>query len=170
MKTDEIKKILNSFYEGKTSPEEELLLKNYFNGNDIGAELSDEKDMFLSFFDHMPVDIPASLEIRIENLIDQLDRKEKRTRLTIKNMVKWTSIAACVTLLISAGIYVNKISIAKEDQPVAKSVNYISADEVIKVENALRLLSSNFNKGLDQIDEVKDNFEKTSDILNETFK
>lgn len=169
MKTNEIKEILESFYEGQTTPEEELLLKKYFNGSEVADELLEEKEPFLSFFDHQPLNMPSNLETKIENLIDRLEEQEKKTKLTFRNIVKWTSIAACVTLLLSTGIYLNKISITKNDHPLAENANNISTDEVMKVKNALALLSSNFNKGLDQIDEVKGSFEKTNNILDQTF-
>ena len=46
----------------------------------------------------------------------------------------------------------------------------ITDAEYMQAEDAMRLLSSNFNKGMQQIDDMKENLEKTNKILNETFK
>lgn len=171
MKTDEIKKLLDAFYEGNTSPEEELLLKNYFNSSDVADELLDEKQIFLGFFEYSPISVPNSLESKLENLIDVLDKRNEKKKLTLKNMVTWISVAASVAILISVGFYVNNGALRGDNQALVESVNSkMSAEEVVEVENALLLLAANFNKGLGQIDEVKGSFERTSDILNETFK
>lgn len=171
MKTDEIKKLLDAFYEGNTSPEEELLLKNYFNSSDVANELLDEKEIFLGFFEHSPVVVPNALEAKLERLIDTLDKENKKKKLTVKNMVTWLSVAASVAILISVGFHLNKGAIQGDNQALVESVNSkMSEKEVVEVENALLLLAANFNKGLGQIDEVKGNFDRTSNILNETFK
>ena len=50
MKTSEIKKLVEAFYNGETTIEEEKLLLSYFQGEDVAEELLKEKDLFLNLY------------------------------------------------------------------------------------------------------------------------
>ena len=58
MKTSEIKKLVEAFYNGETTIEEEKLLLSYFQGEDIAEELLKERDLFLDLYKSEPIDVP----------------------------------------------------------------------------------------------------------------
>lgn len=178
MNTKNIKILIDAFYEGKTNPEEELLLQKYFNGNEIAQELLIEREIFLQLYEPNPTDVPDLLKSKLTNLIDSLDRKEKKKiRITKTKMIQWTSIAASIAILVSAGLYMNKLSFDEGNQTLSEKsevatamYSQISETEYAELKSALLLFSSNFSKGIEQLDEMNNNLEKTSDILNKTFK
>ena len=45
-KTEDIKRLLVSYYDGQTTEEEEETLRSYFNGDDIDAGLEEDPAIF----------------------------------------------------------------------------------------------------------------------------
>lgn len=175
MKTNEIKKLIESFYDGTTSQREELLLLNYFSNEDVAEELLDEKEMFLQLYEPEEVDVPKSLALKLDSLIDDLAENETKKKAPTRHLLLWSSIAASIAILLAVGMYVNNLSITGNDSLLAneqQTTNTVSVTdaEYLEAENAMRLLSANFNKGMQQLDEMHLNLEKTNKILNETFK
>lgn len=181
MDINEIKRLLEAFYNGETSSDEEQILQEYFNTENVADELQGEKELFLRLYQNEPVDVPAGLETRLENLIDELNAKEIQTKTTLpkqankKQLWKWVgSIAAGVALLVSAGLYFNNETgiTTPPDTPGVQfaSLNKEDQQKVQEAQDALVLLSSKFNKGTDKLAVVSTNLDKTNDILNKAFK
>lgn len=71
MKEEELKKLIEKFYEGETTVEEERLLRAFFSGNDVPAGYDAEKAIFGLFQDSIRVPEPSSdFEARIKHAID----------------------------------------------------------------------------------------------------
>lgn len=171
MKTNEVKHLLNSFYEGATTPEEELLLRNYFNSGEVEQELLDEKNIFLSLEQSEIIDVPNHLASQLDTLISNLDRENhKRVSFSTKTLIRWVSVAACIALLTTASFYLFHPSMSNHDQTLVEDIDHEPEVDIIQVEKALALLSNNFNKGMKQIDGMQSNFEKTNAMLEEIFK
>lgn len=181
MGINEIKRLLEAFYNAETTPEEEKILLDYFKGSDVAGELIEEKELFIRLYEEsQEVSIPAGLENRLENLIDELDAKESATRTAIagqsnrRQLWKWAgSVAAGVAILVSAGLYFNSDTgitpppFSAEGQ--TDMLSEADAQKVKEAQDALVLLSTKFNKGVDQLAVVSTNIEKTNQILNKTF-
>lgn len=178
MNTNEIKKLIDAFYNGETSVEEEQLLLNYFNTEDVAEELLEEKEIFLHMYNAELVDVPVGLETKLNDLIDELASEEKKVfklKAQTNKRQMWVrigSIAAGVALVISAGVYFNK----KADSitpPLAQgqteNVDVEDKEKIKEAQEALVLLSSKFNKGMDQLAVVSSNLDKPNEIINKTF-
>jgi len=171
MDTGEIKKLIEAFYEGETNPEEEQKLHDYFNSDDIADELQDEKKLFLEMHKGDPIETPPLLEQKLNSLIDKLALEESKKSESNKRRlwIRVGSIAAGLALLISAGIYFNKKQeIANPDNPQLAQVTEEDKQKIKEAQDALVLLSSKFNKGVDQLALVSNGFDKTAGILNKT--
>jgi len=57
MNSEEIKHLLQKYFDGDTTLEEEISLKNFFSGGDIPEELNVEKEIFKYFI--LSAEIPA---------------------------------------------------------------------------------------------------------------
>lgn len=175
-----IKILLENFYNGETTPEEERILLNYFKNEEIAPELLTEKELFLQLFEKETIDIPVGLESNLENLIDELDAKEAQTPKVIlsqqsnkRSLWKWVGgIAAGLALLITGGVYLNKES-STIGMPVQTStitqISEVDQRKIKEAQDALILISKNLNKGVDQLSMVSDNLDKTNNILDKTF-
>jgi hypothetical protein len=103
MNSEEIKRLLEKYYDGATSSEEELLLKKFFSGETVPPDLSIDREIFRYYLQMTQIPEPSTdFEERIISVINREDDNIagfKRRRL----FVTISGIAAA--LLILAGSY-----------------------------------------------------------------
>lgn len=170
MDISKIKELIEAFYNGDTSAEEEQLLFDYFDSNNVAEELLDEQKIFLQMYNADDIEVPLALEAKLTDLVDELaSQEEKRTVPNKRNLWMWAgSVAAGIAILIFAGIHFNN-----EQPSVNSTVASISVEDQKKIEEAekaLLLLSSNFNKGVDQLSIVSTSLDKTNETLNKALR
>lgn len=130
METKKIKLLLDAFYAGNTTLEEEQTLMDYFcSEKDIPKEFETDKEIFCSLKIEKEKDIiaPKNLEKRLKNHIDNLARESQKESSTIKiDWKKIISIAAVVAILIGCSIYIHysnqdsKVQISSRTQIISK--------------------------------------------------
>lgn len=179
MDINRIKILLQDFYDGETSPEEEKILSDYFKSERVADELAQEKEIFLHLYNsENTIDVPPTLEVKLENLIDGLANEQKKieTKPKSRKLVIWIgSVAASVAILLSVGLYFKEnqhetvILVQKENQIKDNKVTTSEEASIEEAQKALVLLAQNFNKGVNQINRVSENIEKTNKILDKTF-
>jgi hypothetical protein len=103
MNSEEIKRLLEKYYEGDSTSEEEFLLKKFFSEEAVPEDLNDEKEMFLYYRQSSHIPEPsADFEDRILSAINEEDKdivRIKRRRLYI------TLSGIAAGMLILAGTY-----------------------------------------------------------------
>lgn len=171
METNNIKDLIQAFYDGKTTVEEEKIIFDYFQNEGISEDLEEEKKFFLSLQAiKKPIDIPSSLESKISKLIDNLDQNENKKSQKIKNLWIWiASSAACIIIVLSVGFYLNE-NRTNYQMAVETKDTFDDPNQAYKeVEQALILVSNNMNKGIEQLSVISSNMDKTSDIFNKSI-
>ncbi len=78
MKTDKIPQLIDAFYHGETTPDQEQELLWYFQSEEAEEKLAEEKELFLQLYRSTPVDVPSDLENKLSRLIDKLAEEEKQ--------------------------------------------------------------------------------------------
>ena len=139
MKMNEIETLLQRFYEGVSTPQEELILEKYFRSGSVDPELEEEGFVFIRLMEEKSADIPvpADLESEIlkslENLKPQPVLRSKRLFYTL------LSSAAGLLLLVSSLVFLNRQNATGEltDPQLAYSES----------REALDLISSLINQG-----------------------
>ena len=163
MDIKEINKLLNSFYEGQTSQEEERVLYKFFSEENIPEEMISEKKIFLKLYSGQRSDVPLHLEEKLNFLIDNLEKEDCNRqkpsiglrRIRMGKPSKWAmSIAASILLLITGGIftyweYTNKT-------PMLVDTYSNPEDAYIETQKTLLLVSNKLNKGIKQVEKVND--------------
>ena len=143
MDAHKIKILLERFYDGQTTEEEENILRNYFDSDEVASELETEK----VFFNQLPM--TDGLEQRLSNHIDELAKKEKPARQT---SIRWIAgIAASVLLIVSAGLYFG----TNRPDPFYQDTYDTPEEAYATTEKAITLLATNVNKGLKSIEQIK---------------
>ena len=177
MKTDDIRKLIEAFYNGNTNADDEQKLSLYFKSEDVDDNLLEEKELFLQMYEVESIDVPSSLELKLNNLIDDLAKKSETRQeepILQKNKRRlwlWAgSAAAGIVLLISIGISMYQNKPKAVDTPPTVTASAEDQQKIKEAQEALLLLSANFNKGMEQLNIVSENLDKTNDILNRTFK
>lgn len=140
---DEIKRLLNAYYDGNTSIEQEKLLCDFFaTTTDIPAELESERQMFMALQSatKIDIDIPADLEQSLIAHIDNLERQETQNRRKWIKPFSIISVAASIIILIAIGlkfVNLNDKVVTHETILVSEIKNNIidnKIDNTIKIE------------------------------------
>ncbi|NDV67342.1 hypothetical protein [Dysgonomonas sp. 25] len=179
MKTEDIKQLLEAYYEGEISPSDEQLLLDYFGSDAVAPELADEAYIFMQIYDGEEVPPAIGLDAKLEALIDDLaasEAGEEKPKLQLvaskkkSNILAWFSVAAaCAAILISVMFFVNKPQDADLPQ-MAYQDTYSDPDEAyMEAEKALLLISNKLNKGLSQVTEVNNDITKANNVVNNTL-
>lgn len=159
MDVNEIKLLLGKFYKGQTTVEEEDNLRTYFCGDNVDADLSEEKEFFMACQKDFSVpdigkDDYANLnEILLRN-IDQWDMVEKASDRKAKTVsLRWIAgIAASFLIILSFSFYINNYY-QKAEQ--AKQNTYDNPkDAYAETQRALMKFSLSLNNGLDKVNKI----------------
>lgn len=215
MRTDEIKKLIEAFYKGETSIEDEELLYQYFRQENVADELADEKEYFAHIADYShSEEIPSGFSQRMDNLFDTLDEREKKTR----RIWIWSGVAAVVASVIlfvgylwsgnnldqhnlavtdTVNLDTDRVNIPKdtiivrkpEKETNVKKIEATAASQKLsaqieekrikskpkekqtekvdykEIEEALRLVSFNWDKGVEQMEAISENISQTNKLL-----
>lgn len=173
MRTKEIENLLAAFYEGETTQEEEKLLFNYFKSSNVPLHLQAEKEFLLNLMDKKrTVCAPQGLEEKLSTLIDTWKEEEEEKqhralvgsrRFTNHSPWKWIGgVAASMILILS-------IWVASENEPTIQPLaqdTYTDPQRAYEeVQKALLMVSTNLNKGFEQLENAKGEIRKADHIL-----
>ena len=152
-----IRQLLERYYQGTTTRDEERRLKAYFAQDDVPPTLAAEREMFryLAHEARQTPPLPQGLEERLARNIDRLAAEAPR-RLNAKtprhpHLWRWAAgIAASLLLASAIGIrlYTQHHALAKDtfDEP---QLAYVEA------RRALHLFNAAFEKGERQMEEAR---------------
>lgn len=168
MKTDEIEKLLARFYEGETEETEEKELRRFFMEEDVPDHLLAEKEIFMQLTDQSVPEVPEGMEQRLNEKIDEWGKAEKQANKARRQArivrMRWIgSIAASLLILFSVGTYIYN----QESTPATLQDTCATPEEAyVQAQKALVLLSSNLNKGVEQMESVQETTEKVNKKIN----
>ncbi|MDH6314138.1 hypothetical protein M2137_002932 [Parabacteroides sp. PFB2-10] len=110
--------------------------------------------------------LPEGLSERLENYIDRLDKAEKRVSMR-KRSVYWM-VGVAASLLIGVALFFPTETI--ETKPTTADTFSDPEEAAVVAGEALAFLSLQFNKGVNQLEEAKQEVERVNEIVNKQFK
>jgi hypothetical protein len=147
MKEEDLKRLIEKYYNGESTEEEEKTLRDYFNRNSFIKGYEAEKIIFSYYDESAEIPEPShNFEAQILAAIDASDRK-KGTQKLKRYLLPLLSAAA--GLLILAGSYFFFIN--KADRQDTFSDPEIAYAETLKI---LRDISSQLNRGASTLEPV----------------
>lgn len=167
---DTIKQLLEKFYSGETSLEEEKILTDFFLNNPILSEWEADIKVFLSLT-NKEIDTPKETLLEIEKLIDSLQeetcpavsRKAKTSRIV------YFALSVAASLLLIFGI-VNFRESRQNNQPLLTDTYTNPDDAYVATMKAMRLFSENFSKGMTSLENANNRLEQTQQLVQKTIK
>lgn len=146
MDCNTIKKILDKYWEGETSVEEEAMLRTYFNGNNVAKELKRFQPLFIYYKEQKEKTSTQSFE----SLTKQ--------RIVHRLLPNWLAIAASILMLISVGTFYQWNQNNREERIMAVDETMKDTYKDPKVayqeaKAALLLISKGLNKGMEKTKE-----------------
>ena len=153
IKTEDIKRLLDRYYDGTTTEEEENTLRTYFNGSDIDASLREES-VFFTALQSSECPVPTGMEERLSRQISQWNSLDVATRRTVRHInLRWVvGIAASLLLLFATGAIVYQ---HENNSPQTEQDTYTNAkDAYAETSKALMKFSKSLNKGIEATENV----------------
>ena len=154
MDTDNIRQLLDRYYDGQTNEREEQVLKDYFLQDDVPPQWATDQRLFRQLYG---ANMPAidGLEQRLSRQIDGWNRVEKTTsrRSRIVGLRWMASIAASLLLLFAIGLLVDRQQ--KQAQYAVQQDTFDDPrDAYAETQKALMMFSKSINKGLNKVENV----------------
>lgn len=167
---EEIRKLLDRFYMGETTLEEEQILQDYFSSTSIPEALLPDRDLFRSLGNAGDsVAVPEGLNQKILDVIDQQEKKVVRTRRI--SVFSLSGLAA--GLLVVIALYV---AYFRADGPGRLASNQMTdtyedpQDAYEEARRTLAYVSAKLNNGTSELEHVVKASKATADPLKSLSK
>lgn len=167
---EQLRRMLEKFYRGETTLEEEKQLQEYFSSTKVPEEFIPDKELFQTFESgDETIPVPDDLNQKIIASIDQADRKSVRTRRI--SVFSLTGLAAGLLVLIAVYLFF----IRQGDSGSFLAANEWSdtyEDPVVAYEEARQALlyvSAKMNNGTEELKHIKQ-VQKTAEPLQKLSK
>ncbi len=178
MKTEYIQKILEAYYNGTATEEEEKLLFDYFTYDNTYDELSADKEYFSRLSQLKELPVPDTLDEELSEWFKMLDNNKTCKKPKIIAFYKYAARAASILLLFSVGYFymeqskygTNGKKLHSTDIMNHKMINGTIADtemaDLQEMARALEMVSFELNSGLSDLGQVEVALNATVEILN----
>jgi len=167
---NKIEQLLNAFYSGVTTPEEEAMLSEFLNSENLDKERFTDRDIFNALHDTTDIPLPEGITSRLESAIDKHieDASMQKSKIISINRLYIAISSAAAVVLLCIGLF-----FVSEKKPFQS--NYIAdtysdpKEAALAAEQALLFVSGKLNQGLSPLEKVTENVDKTNKLLNETL-
>ena len=190
MELNHIKQLLEKYFEGNTSVEEETLLKDFFRYRPVPAEMEADKQLFLYTSSESNMHIKnAALEQKLVDWIDQQESGPKTFRIN-PWVYRLVGVAAFVAIIVTCYITIShpKNEVAIKDTYKSPEIAYAETKKALlyvsqqlnkctaplgqmdKLNTGMNRLSSvsSLNNGLEQIEIVSKYYDNAKSENNKT--
>ncbi len=152
MDSNTIRSILDKYWEGESSLQEEATLREYFSRDDIPAEFESIRPMFQFFKNEQEAFLNGDFEERLSSKLKAADNVKPRSHSLTFYIKRAAAVAA---IFIGVLFFVSKTTIFQVDDDLAGTT--IDMDEkaealaaYAEAKAALMLISKKLNKGTDK--------------------
>lgn len=167
MDKDKIKELLERFFDGTTTREEETLLMQYFvQEENVPKEWEAEQQMFRQLAEarHTQPSTPEGLEERLIKHINNLAEKESHTpHLQPRKANRWWTIGAAACLLLAGSIGLKMMQQPTVEESLTPERAYA------ETERALLLFAHTLNKGVEQMTTAQLATQRMQEKINRTL-
>jgi hypothetical protein len=166
---EKVRKMLERFYLGETTLEEEKWLQGYFSSNSVPEELLTDRELFSTFSAaDESIHVPADLNSRILDTIDHAERKELKARRI--SLYALSGMAAGILAIVAVYVF-----FLRTDQPAMLAGNQVDTyqDPIAAYDEAKRALSYmsvKLNDGTSELRHVQQVSKTTTDPLKSLSK
>lgn len=159
MTTEEIKLLLQRFYDAETTDAEERSLRAFFHGPAVPAELEADKALFDQLYAPTPEPSQAFVS-RLGQDIERWNVLEKTTARRARTLsMRWmTGVAASMLALFALGTYLNHRSETSQAYSNNLTETYDNPNDAAgETARALTKFSDAINRGIDKMNNTETN-------------
>lgn len=174
MRTPDIESLLQRFYDGQTSPEEEQTLRRLLAQKELPKHLQADKEFFQQLSATPAPDIPEGLEQRLSHLIDCMEKVQPslspdKSRSRFYRLLRIGSIAATVLLLLDLGLHCyirTSYSRTPTGRPTPEDTCDTPEEAYAEAQKAFALFARTIDKGIESVVPLLPTDTKSSDNPN----
>jgi len=161
-----MKALIEKYFEGETSLEEEAMLRDYFNNGQVEEELSAYQPLFQYIANEQEQALSDDFEEQLFQRLEATSPKIVQMRLWPRQVMR---IAAVAAVLLVAMIFLQKTNTTQAQQAAVDWSKYEITDEQQAYDEtvkALKLLSTKLNKGTKKAEQEMEKMEKVGKYFN----
>ena len=159
MDYNNIRKLLDKYWEGQSSVEEEIQLRDFFSGTDVPEDLKSYQPLFQFFQIEKDKNLSGDFDQR---LIQQLKSSQK-PKANVRRLPYYLMRVAAAALLLFSIYFVNQQWTQDTYDPVAEEM---TPEEVYaQTKAALLLVSAKLNKGTNVANDGMSKMNKATRII-----
>jgi len=162
---EDIDRLLQKFYAGETTPDEERHLKNSILGS-VDERWADDRRLFDMLYNNVQPEAPADVSARIATMLRGLDAKDER-RPNVRRLYYWLGGAAAAVALLCVGLFY--ATHTDNDRMMADTYDD-PAEAARMAEKTLLYVSAQLNRGIDKTYVVGEEISKMHNVLNKNFE
>ncbi|MDR0757393.1 MAG: hypothetical protein LBF85_06075 [Tannerella sp.] len=163
---DNIQQLLEKFYAGDTTPDEERRLKDYFLDNKcVDERWKKDRTLFRALY-ATPHEMPQGVSARLEATLRRLDGNERRTAARMRTLWRRIGSVAAAALLCVALFF----AVQPDTSNTVADTYDNPEDAALMAEKTLLYVSVKLNRGIKQTYAVRQEMGKMSEVLEKTFK
>ncbi|MBI5914014.1 MAG: hypothetical protein HY842_01440 [Bacteroidetes bacterium] len=160
-----MKALIEKYFEGETTLEEEARLRSYFNSGQVDEALKEYQPMFRFFASERKISVSGGFD---EALLQKLEPQANvvKMRTWPRHLLR---IAAVGAVLVAALVFLQKPNNGQSQQVAVDWSKYEITDEQVAYDEtvkALRLLSSKLKKGSKKAADEVEKMEKVGKYFN----
>ncbi len=145
---ENIKLLLEKYYQGESTLKDEALLKDFFANNEVDDELNADKQLFLSLInDDSENDVNLNFEEVVQNAINSTGEKRGKG-INYRLITTWAASAAVVLLVIGVGW----LTISKSTESVFVDTYDDPQVAMQETQKILALVGSKINRAQEELE------------------
>ena len=145
--TENIKELITLYFEGKTNAQQEARLRTFFSQEQLPTSFLEDQKLMQALLQKDEIPIPIDLEQQLCQNIDAWTLQEKQHKPYPFIRWKWMAAVAVLLIAITLPIYFNQTTPQSETAQLTQT----DKEKIEEAQKALLLLSTNYNKGLQQL-------------------
>ncbi len=167
---EKVRKMLERFYQGETTLEEEKALQDYFSSTTVPEELLPDRELFETFGSaDESIAVPRDLNKKILDTIDRVERKEVRTRRI--SIYSLSGLAAGLLALIAVYVFFLRTDDAVNYASFQDTDTYEDPMEAYEeAKRTLAYVSDKLNYGTSELKHMQQVSKTTTDPLKSLSK
>jgi hypothetical protein len=156
-----IEQLLNKFYEGATTQEEERYLTDFFlNEENFDERWKEERQLF-QYLSNTRIEVSEEISSQLEKTISQMEPSNQQP---LRKKWYYQLSAAAAIALLCIGLYFFTIHESSQPQLVDTFSN--PEEAAIVAEQTLAYISEKMNKGMEKMNDAEQEFDKLIQIIN----
>lgn len=160
MNSNDIRKLVKKFYEGKTSLEEERTLADFLLRDNVPDEFFPDSKLFYALNTH---------SMAIASLIDSFKEEQPSDKKIKMSHAKYWAIGVAASFALILGV--RQFQKSQQAESTLFTDTYKNPDDAYRATvEALQLFSDNFSKGTESVEKANMHLEKAQEIINQSLK